>query len=55
MLEEIVWLLSRRSIRSGIHAIYYRNRRIILAAAPLLSLFIAIIEIVVTNSIKHSK
>jgi len=54
-LEEIVRLRSRRSIRSGIHAVYYRNRRIILAAAPLLSLLVAIIGIVVTNSIKHSK
>jgi len=52
-LEGIVQLRTRKSTRSGIHAVIYRNRRIILALAPLLSLLVAIVGIVVTNSIKH--
>ncbi|PVH35116.1 hypothetical protein PAHAL_7G108400 [Panicum hallii] len=52
-LEGIVQLRTRRSTRSGIHAVIYRNRRIILALAPLLSLLVAIVGIVVNNSIKH--
>ncbi|KAJ1292399.1 hypothetical protein BS78_02G388200 [Paspalum vaginatum] len=52
-LEAIVQLRARRRTRSGLHAAYYRNRRIILAAAPLLSLLVAIIGIALTNSLKH--
>ncbi|CAN6361291.1 unnamed protein product [Urochloa humidicola] len=52
-LDAIVQLRTQRSTRSSIHAAYYRNRSIIFAAAPLLSLLVAIIGIVVTNSIKH--
>ncbi|CAL4906054.1 unnamed protein product [Urochloa decumbens] len=52
-LDDIVQLRARRSTRSNIHTVYYRNRSIIFAAAPLLSLLVAIIGIAVTNSIKH--
>ena len=52
-LEGTVQLRTKRSTRSAIHAVIYRNRRIILALAPLLSLLVAIVGIVVTNSIKH--
>uniref|UniRef100_K3ZCF0 Uncharacterized protein n=1 Tax=Setaria italica TaxID=4555 RepID=K3ZCF0_SETIT len=52
-LEGIVQLRGTRRTRSGLHAVYYRNRRIILAAAPLLSLLVAIIGIALTNSLKR--
>ncbi|CAN6334405.1 unnamed protein product [Urochloa humidicola] len=52
-METIVHLRDSRSIRSSIHAVYYRNRSIIFAAAPFLSILVAIIGIAVTNSIKH--
>ncbi|CAN6343298.1 unnamed protein product [Urochloa humidicola] len=52
-LDAIVQLRTQRSTRSSMHAAYYRNRSIIFAAAPLLRLLVAIIGIVVTNSIKH--
>ncbi|CAL4906982.1 unnamed protein product [Urochloa decumbens] len=53
-LEGIVQLRASRRTRSGLHAVYYRNRRIILAAAPLLSLLVAIIGIALTNSLKRN-
>jgi hypothetical protein len=37
---------------SRLDAVYYRDRRIILAAALLLSLLVAIICMVLTNSLK---
>ncbi|KAF8659535.1 hypothetical protein HU200_058285 [Digitaria exilis] len=52
-LEGIVQLRATRRTRSRLHAVYYRNRRIILAAAPLLSLLVAIIGIALTNSLKR--
>ncbi|XP_062227338.1 UPF0481 protein At3g47200-like [Phragmites australis] len=52
-LEDIVQLRTTRSARSSIHSVFYRNRRIILTVAPLLSLLVAIIGVVVNNSIKH--
>lgn len=52
-LESIVELRTKRSTRSNLHAVYYRNRRIILAALPLLSLLVAIIGIVLTNCLKR--
>ncbi|KAF8703475.1 hypothetical protein HU200_032282 [Digitaria exilis] len=52
-LEGIVQLRARRSTRSGIHAFLYKNRKIIFALAPLLSLLVAIVGLVVNNSIKH--
>ena len=52
-LEGIVELRARRRTRSRLHAVYYRNRRIILAAAPLLSLLVAIIGLALTNSLKR--
>ncbi|CAN6338233.1 unnamed protein product [Urochloa humidicola] len=54
-LEGIVQLRASRRTRSGLHAVYYRNRRIILAAAPLLSLLVAIIGIALTNSLKRNQ
>ena len=54
-LEGIVQLRARRRTRSRLHAIYYRNRRIILAAAPLLSLLVAIIGMALSNSLKPRK
>jgi len=45
-LEEIVQLRRKKSTRSGFHRVYYRNKRIILAAAPLLTLLVTIVGIV---------
>ncbi|CAN6227676.1 unnamed protein product [Urochloa humidicola] len=52
-LEGIVGLRSRRSIRSSIHAFFYRNKKIILTMAPLLSLLVAIAGIAFNISRKH--
>nr|CAB3484873.1 unnamed protein product [Digitaria exilis] len=52
-LEGIVQLRARRCTRSGVHAFLYKNRKIIFALAPLLSLLVAIVGLVVNNSIKH--
>jgi hypothetical protein len=49
-LESIVDLRRRRST---LHGAYYRNRRIILAAAPVLSLLVAVVGIALNNSLKH--
>ncbi|KAG2628992.1 hypothetical protein PVAP13_3KG395500 [Panicum virgatum] len=54
-LEGIVQLRARRRTRSRLHAVYYRNRRIIMAAAPLLSLLVAIIGMALSNSLKPRK
>jgi hypothetical protein len=53
-LEGIVQLRAARRTRSSLHAVCYRNKRIILAAAPLLSLLIAIIGIALTSSLKRN-
>lgn len=53
-LQDIVDLRATRSTRSGLHTLYYRNRKIILTVAPLFSLLVAIVGIILTNSIKHN-
>lgn len=52
-LEGIVELRRRRRTRSSLHGMYYRNRKIILAAAPVLSLLVAVVGIALNNSLKH--
>lgn len=53
MLEAIVQLRSRRSTRSSLHGVYYRNRRIVLAAAPLLGFLVAVFGIALNNAFKN--
>ncbi|CAN6362452.1 unnamed protein product [Urochloa humidicola] len=52
-LEGIVQLRRRRSTRSWLHGIYYRNMGIILAAVPVLILLSSVVGVVLNNSLQH--
>ncbi|CAL4995088.1 unnamed protein product [Urochloa decumbens] len=52
-LEGIAELRRRRSTRSWLHGIYYRNMGIILAAVPVLILLSSVVGVVLNNSLQH--